>query len=61
MRKESNTRLYTVADEEQAVKQMPVLWYQEVFAERRRPFCGPISYQKIAHCIGRQKEANREK
>ena len=40
---------------------MPILWYEEMFAERRRPFCGPITYPKCAHRIGRQKEAKREK
>ena len=54
-------RVSTVADEEGPVKPMPILWYQEMFAESSRPFCGLISYQKIAHCNGKQKEANREK
>ena len=40
---------------------MPILWYQEMFAESCGPFCGYIIYQKCAHRIGKQKEAKREK
>ena len=51
----------TVADEEWPVKPMPILWYQEMFAESRGPFCGHIIYQKCARRIGKQKEAKCEK
>ena len=51
----------TVADEEGPVKPMPILWYEEMFAERPRLFCGPMTYQKCAHRMGRKKEARREK
>ena len=53
--------LDTIGDEEGPVKPMPILWYEEMFAERPRLFCGPMTYQKCAHRMGRKKEARREK